>query len=212
MFWMFQWLRSRIAAIVLRVVPISLPICASEISGMVADDPGDAVGLVLPLRDRRVARALGAADLDRRALHLEAVVRDRPGRCSISSWRQLARVDRIAPGVLASSRDRRPSPAPRGCAGRRTRRSARSSGAVLSTSQEAVACGIRGVGWATGSLRLKIEGPPLPERPLRGRSRPIAGKRQGQSVGQATAAAPASAPARIQAERGEELVGARLPS
>ncbi len=30
---MFQWLRSRIALIVLRVVPISLPICASEISG-----------------------------------------------------------------------------------------------------------------------------------------------------------------------------------
>ena len=30
---MFQWLRSRIAVIVLRVVPISLPICASEISG-----------------------------------------------------------------------------------------------------------------------------------------------------------------------------------
>ena len=30
---MFQWLRSRIALIVLRVVPISLQTCASEISG-----------------------------------------------------------------------------------------------------------------------------------------------------------------------------------
>ena len=30
---MFQWLRSRIAAIVVRVVPISLPIAPSEISG-----------------------------------------------------------------------------------------------------------------------------------------------------------------------------------
>ena len=33
MFGMFQWVRSRIALIVLRVVPISLPICASEMSG-----------------------------------------------------------------------------------------------------------------------------------------------------------------------------------
>jgi hypothetical protein len=31
--------------------------------GMVADDPGDSVRLVLPLGDRRVARALGSADL-----------------------------------------------------------------------------------------------------------------------------------------------------
>src|SRR5512139_1084253 len=37
--------------------------------------------------------------------------------------------------------------------------------AVLSTSHEAVACGISGVGWVTGFLRRKIIGPPLAERP-----------------------------------------------
>src|SRR5690606_33968996 len=41
---------------------------------VVAQDPGDAVGLVLPLRDRRVARPLGPTDVDRGALHLQAIV------------------------------------------------------------------------------------------------------------------------------------------
>ena len=42
--------------------------------GMVLDDPGDSVRLVLALGDRRVARSLGAADCFGRLVHLERVV------------------------------------------------------------------------------------------------------------------------------------------
>ena len=38
---------------------------------VVADDPGDPVGLVLALGNRGIARAFGAADLGRSLLHLQ---------------------------------------------------------------------------------------------------------------------------------------------
>ena len=66
---------------------------------MIADDPGDAVGLVLALRDRGVARPLGAADVDRGTLHLQAIRRIGLAFLDLAMG-QLARMDRIAPGVL----------------------------------------------------------------------------------------------------------------
>ena len=45
--------------------------------GVVANEPHDGVGAVLTARDRRIARPLGAAHIDRRLVHLERVARVR---------------------------------------------------------------------------------------------------------------------------------------
>ena len=66
---------------------------------MVADDPGDAVRLVLPLGDRRVARPLGATDLLGPLRDDELVIR--VGLTLVDLvLRQLVRAQRIAPGQL----------------------------------------------------------------------------------------------------------------
>ena len=66
---------------------------------MVADDPGNPVGLVLTLGHRGIARPLGAGDLDRGLLHLERIVGIGLAALDLIVG-QLAGMDRIAPGVL----------------------------------------------------------------------------------------------------------------
>ena len=96
---MFQWLRSRIAAMVVRVVPISLPIWPSEISGWLRMIQAMPSGLSCALRDRRVARAAGAAGLVRLLVHVEAV--GRIGLALVDLFLgELAGADRVAPGQL----------------------------------------------------------------------------------------------------------------
>ena len=84
---------------VVRVVPISLRDLAVADLGMVADDPVDAVGLVLALRHRGVARALGAAH------GVGLLVHDQPiigvgGALLDLGVGQLVGADRVAAGEL----------------------------------------------------------------------------------------------------------------
>ena len=67
--------------------------------GVVADQPGDAVRLVLPLGDRRVARALGTHGLIGLAVHLKPIIRVVLAAVDLLQ-RQLARAQGIAAGQL----------------------------------------------------------------------------------------------------------------
>ena len=100
---MFQWVRSRIAAMVVRVVPISLPICPSQTSGWLRMIQAIPSGLSWRLRDRRVARPLGAADRVRRLVHLQRIVGIRLALLDFLV-RQLAGADRVAAGQLGRCR------------------------------------------------------------------------------------------------------------
>ena len=130
---------------VVRVVPISLLIWPSLTSGwflMIQSMPS---GLSWRLLDRRVARPLGAADGFRRLVHLERVV-GVPLALFDFLVGQLAGADRVAAGQLGRGRivgDRLHledvQAAELGDLLERQR--------LLSTSQAAVAWGIRG--WAT---------------------------------------------------------------
>jgi hypothetical protein len=71
--------------------------------GMVADQPGDSIGLVLALRQRRVAWPLGPADLVGRLLDLELVVRILLSLLDLLVS-QLAGADRVAARQLGRSR------------------------------------------------------------------------------------------------------------
>ncbi len=79
MFGLFQWVRSRTAAIVGLVVPISFEICVSDSSGWLLQQKGDRVRLVLALGDRRIARALVPEHLLRYRLRREFQPRLRIG-------------------------------------------------------------------------------------------------------------------------------------
>src|SRR3546814_5670361 len=75
--------------------------------GVVLQDPRDAVGLVLALADRRVARAAGAANRVLRLLaHLELVVRVVLTLFNLFH-RQFVRADGIAAGIFGRGGDRK---------------------------------------------------------------------------------------------------------
>ena len=84
---------------VVRVVPISLRNLAVADFGMVADDPVDAVGLVLALRHRGVARALGAAHRIGLLVHHQPMI-GVGGALLDFGVGQFAGADRVAPGQL----------------------------------------------------------------------------------------------------------------
>ena len=66
---------------------------------MIADHPGNAVGLVRPLRHRRVARPLGAADLLWSFEDLQAIIGVRLPLVDFGLG-QFVRADRVATGQL----------------------------------------------------------------------------------------------------------------
>ena len=76
---LFQCVRSRTAAIVGLVVPISFEICASLSSGIALQQKSDRIGLVLALGDGGVARSLVAKQLRRQRLRGEFEARLRIG-------------------------------------------------------------------------------------------------------------------------------------
>ena len=96
---MFQWVRSRIAAMVVRVVPISLLIWPSVTSGWLRMIQAIPSGLSWRLRNRRVARALGAAHRVGRLVHLQPVVGVLLALLDFLVG-QLAGADRVAAGQL----------------------------------------------------------------------------------------------------------------